>query len=246
MLKQLRCHKMGREPGGLTLVFRWLHTLVNYSKFKNTPKALISGQKSTLILKKKRWLFPVKKHSLFYQNTDIGWTGTRTLTLDFIILCLFSGSRFGRPRHFGSHSASDREYFVDCKVIFTPHTSYLGTKKYHSFTNPRTCGGPLYLIAPSLGSQNEQKCSFVICYIIYCKGTKWPCCSKLNCLATSLNTFLERLHNWRWDATNYLNHIYMSISRSRPIYCLHVCTVKVSRLNLCKASPKCHPFFTNI
>ena len=49
------------------------------SKFKNTPKALISGQKSTLILIK-RWFFPLNKHPFFYQNTDIGWTGTRILT----------------------------------------------------------------------------------------------------------------------------------------------------------------------
>ena len=30
---------------------------------------------------------------------------------------------------------------MDCKGIFTPHTSYLGTKKYPSFTKLRTCGG---------------------------------------------------------------------------------------------------------
>ena len=41
------------------------------SKFKNTPKALISGQKSTLILIKSRF-FPLNKHPFFYQNTDIG------------------------------------------------------------------------------------------------------------------------------------------------------------------------------
>ena len=49
------------------------------SKFKNTPKALISGQKSTLILIK-RWFFQLNKHPFFCQNTDIGWTGTRILT----------------------------------------------------------------------------------------------------------------------------------------------------------------------
>ena len=63
------------------------------SKLKNTPKALISGQKSPLILIK-RWLFPLNKNPFFYQNTDIGWTGTRILTLDFIILCVFSGSKW--------------------------------------------------------------------------------------------------------------------------------------------------------
>ena len=77
---------------GITKVFKGVHTLV--IKIKNTPKTLISGQKSTLIFKK-RWLFPLKKHPFFYQNTDIGWTGTRILTLDIIILCLFSGSRLG-------------------------------------------------------------------------------------------------------------------------------------------------------
>ena len=30
---------------------------------------------------------------------------------------------------------------MDCKGNFTPHTSYLGTKKYPSFTKSRTCGG---------------------------------------------------------------------------------------------------------
>ena len=49
------------------------------SKLKNTPTALISGQKSTLILIK-RWFFPLNKHPFFYQNTDIGWTGTRILS----------------------------------------------------------------------------------------------------------------------------------------------------------------------
>ena len=77
--------------GALRYLGGWIRSL---SKLKNTPKALISGQKSTLIFKK-RWLFPLKKHPFFYQNTDIGWTGTRILTLDFIILCLFNGSTLG-------------------------------------------------------------------------------------------------------------------------------------------------------
>ena len=44
----------------------------SFSKFKNTRKALISGQERTLIFKNAD-IFPVKKHP-FYQNTDIGWT----------------------------------------------------------------------------------------------------------------------------------------------------------------------------
>ena len=48
------------------------------SKLENTPKALISGQQSTLILIK-RWFFPLHKHT-FYQNTDFEKTGTRILT----------------------------------------------------------------------------------------------------------------------------------------------------------------------
>ena len=111
------------------------------SKLKNTPKALISGQKSTLILIKKRWLFPVNKHPFFYQNTGIGWAGTRISTLDFIILYLFSGSKPGSPVTSGVTRCQSRIYFVDCKGIFTPHTSYLGSKKYPSFTKSRTCGG---------------------------------------------------------------------------------------------------------
>ena len=63
--------------GGGTLLFRGVHTFV--IKIKNTPKALISGQKSTLILIK-RWFFPRNKHPFFCQNTDIWWTGTRILT----------------------------------------------------------------------------------------------------------------------------------------------------------------------
>ena len=41
------------------------------SKLKNTPKALISGQKSTLILIKHTF-FPLNKDPFLYQNTDIG------------------------------------------------------------------------------------------------------------------------------------------------------------------------------
>ena len=88
-----------------------------------------------------RWLFPVNKHSFFYQNIDIGWTGTHILTLDFIILCLFSGSKLGSSVTSGVTRRQSRVYFMDCKGTFTPHTSYLGTKKYPSFTKSRTCGG---------------------------------------------------------------------------------------------------------
>ena len=51
----------------------------------------------------------------------------------------FSGSRLGSL--VTSVVTQSRVHFVDCKGIFTPHTSYLGTKKYHSFTKSRTCGG---------------------------------------------------------------------------------------------------------
>ena len=89
------------------------------SKFKNTPKALISSQKSTLILIK-RWFFPLNKHPFFWQNTDIGWTGARILTFDFIILCLFSGSKLGSPVTSAVTRRQSRVYFVDCKGILTP------------------------------------------------------------------------------------------------------------------------------
>ena len=97
--------------------------------------------KKHLIFFLKRWLFLVNKHPFFYQNTDIGWTGTRIITLDFIIRCLYSGSRLGSPVTSGVTQRQSRVYFVDCKGIFAPHTSYLGTKKYPSFTESRTCGG---------------------------------------------------------------------------------------------------------
>ena len=94
------------------------------SKLKNTPKALISGQKSTLILIK-RWFFPLNKHPFVYQNTDIGWTGTRILTSDVIILCLFSGSKWRQQTRkpwvtSGVTRRQSRVYFVDCKGILTP------------------------------------------------------------------------------------------------------------------------------
>ena len=111
------------------------------SKFK---KALDSSQKSTLILKK-RWHSPVKKHPILYKNTDIRWTGTHILTFDVIIICLFSGSssssRLGSPVTLGVTQRQSRVYIVDCKGIFTPHTSYLGIRKYASFTKSQTCGG---------------------------------------------------------------------------------------------------------
>ena len=110
------------SPGALGYLGGYIRSL---SKFKNTPKALISGQKSTLILIK-RWPFPLNRYPFFYQNTDIGWTGTRILTLDFIILCLFSGSKWRqqtrKPSHFGSGvtRCQSRVYFMDCKGILTP------------------------------------------------------------------------------------------------------------------------------
>ena len=67
------------------------------------------------------------------------------LTSDVIILCLFSGSRLGSPVTSGVTRRQSRVNFVDCKGIFTPppppNTSYLGTKKYPSFTKSRTWGG---------------------------------------------------------------------------------------------------------
>ena len=75
------------------------------------------------------------KHPFSYQNTDIGWTWTHILTLDFIILCLLSGSRLRSPVTLEVSRCQSHGYFVDCKGIFTPHTLYLGSKKYPSFTN---------------------------------------------------------------------------------------------------------------
>ena len=118
-----------RGGGG---VFRGVHTLV----IKIPLKHWFQVKKATLFFKK-RWLLPVNKHPFFYQSTDIGWTGTRILTFDVIILCLFSGSRLGSP----VTRRQSRVYFVHCKAFFTPHTSFLGTKKYPSFTKSPTCGG---------------------------------------------------------------------------------------------------------
>ena len=58
----------GGGGGGGTWVFRVL--IRSLSKFKNTPKALISGQKCTLILKK-RWLFPVKNTPSFIKTQTL-------------------------------------------------------------------------------------------------------------------------------------------------------------------------------
>ena len=52
----------------------------------------------------------------------------RILTLDFIILCLISSSRLGSLVTSGVTRRHSRGYFVDCKGILSPHTSYLGTK----------------------------------------------------------------------------------------------------------------------
>ena len=104
------------------------------SKLKNTPKALISGQKSTLILKK-TLTFSSKEHPFYCIKH---WkNGNTNLTFDVIILCLFSGSRLRSP----VSSGVNRVNLVDCKGISNPHTSYLGTKEYPSFTKSHTCGG---------------------------------------------------------------------------------------------------------
>ena len=104
------------------------------SKFENTTRALISGKKMHPYFQK-TLTFYSKKHPFFYQNTDIGRTGTPISTLDFIILCLFNGSRLGSLVISRVTRRQSRGYFVDGKGMFTPHTSYLGTKKYPSFTN---------------------------------------------------------------------------------------------------------------
>ena len=52
------------------------------SIFKNTPKALISGQKSTLILIK-RWFFPLNKHPFFYQKNWHWMNGNTYFNLRF-------------------------------------------------------------------------------------------------------------------------------------------------------------------
>ena len=113
------------------------------SKLKNTPKALISGQKKHPYFNKNAEFFHEKKN-FFYQNTDIGRKRTHILTSDFIILCEFSVSKWRqqtrKPSHFGSHSASEPRVFRGLQGDFDPHTSYLGTRKYHSFTKSRTCG----------------------------------------------------------------------------------------------------------
>ena len=112
----------GGGGGGGALRY-WGGYIRSLSILKNTPKALISRPKKHPYLKKKRWLFPVKKHS-FYQNTDIGWTGTRILTFDVIIRCLFSGSssgsRLGSPVTSGVSRRQSHLYLVDCKGMFIP------------------------------------------------------------------------------------------------------------------------------
>ena len=58
---------------------------------------------------------------------------------------MFNGSKWRqqtrKPSHFGSHSASEPRIFRGLLGDFDPHTSYLGTKKYPSFTKSRICGG---------------------------------------------------------------------------------------------------------
>ena len=134
-----------------------------YQKIKNTSKALISGQKNTLIFAI-RWRFPVNKKPFFYQNTDIGWTGTRILILDFIILCLFSGSRLGSPVTSRVTRRHSRVYSVNCKGICTPVFRTWVQKVPFSYkiaeilkrpllprNTWRGCGPPLYLRAPPPG-----------------------------------------------------------------------------------------------
>ena len=55
-----------------------------------------------------------------------------------MILCLLSDSRLRSPVTSKVSRRQSHGYFVDCKGIFIPpppHTSYLGSKKYPSFTN---------------------------------------------------------------------------------------------------------------
>ena len=87
-----RILSMNVYPGGS---LRYLGgAYVRYQNLKIPLKHWFLAKKAPLFLKK-RWHFPLNKHPFFYQNTDIGWTGTRILTLNFMILCLFRGSRLG-------------------------------------------------------------------------------------------------------------------------------------------------------
>ena len=104
--------------GGGTLVCMGVHTLViNILRFE-AP-----------LFKKNRWLFPVKKTSLLLSK-HWHWMNGNTY-VDFIILCLFSGSRLGSPVTSGVTRRQSRGHFVDCKRFSTPppppNTSYLGT-----------------------------------------------------------------------------------------------------------------------
>ena len=108
-------------------------------------------------------LVKCKKHPFLYQNTVIGWTGTRFLTLYSIILCLFSDSSTGSrsPVTSGVTRRQSRRYFVDCKGIFTPHVTYLGTKRYPSFTNR---GNAEVLKRPLLPRNTLRRCGPHLCY----------------------------------------------------------------------------------
>ena len=64
----------------------------SFSKLKNIPKALIPGQKRTLIFKNADIFSSKKTHPSFIKTMTLD---ERILTLDFIILCLISGSRLG-------------------------------------------------------------------------------------------------------------------------------------------------------
>ena len=78
--------------GGGTLILSGC--IGSLSKFKNTPKALISGQKSTLIFKK--LIFSSNKNNPTFIKTLILDEGKHVFQLEiFIIPCLFNGSSSG-------------------------------------------------------------------------------------------------------------------------------------------------------
>ena len=121
-------------PQGGTSVFRGVLMLV--IKILKYPKSTDFRPKKKHPYFFKTLTFSSKKTPLFFIKTH--WmNGTHILTFEVKILCLFSGSRHGSPVTSGVSRRQSRRHFVDCKGIFTPHTSYLGTKKYPSFTKLR-------------------------------------------------------------------------------------------------------------
>ena len=72
------------------------YTHTHVIKINKYPISTDFRPKKHPYLKKKNAHFFQWKHPFFYQNTDIGWTGTRILTFEVIILCLFSGSTASR------------------------------------------------------------------------------------------------------------------------------------------------------